>query len=74
MILYLWAISNATFIKLFNQMTPFNGEKVRPRVTVKAGGKTFSWLLDTGASATCMNSTSFHAPFPSSKPRKIKDA
>jgi hypothetical protein len=42
MIVNLWAISNATFIKRFNQMTLLNGEKVRPKVTVKAGGKTFS--------------------------------
>ncbi len=40
--------------KFFNQMAPFNGDKVRPRVTATAGGKMFSWLFDTGASTTCM--------------------
>jgi len=33
-------------------MTLFNGDKVRPRVTARAGGKPFSWLFDTGASVT----------------------
>jgi hypothetical protein len=45
-------------------MTPFNGDKIRPRVTARAGGKTFSWLFDTGASVTCMTANSFHAAFP----------
>jgi hypothetical protein len=48
-------------------MTPFNGDKVRSRVTVRAGGKMFSWLFDTGASVTCMTSTSFHTTFPDKK-------
>jgi len=54
-------------------MTPFNGDKIRPRVTARAGGKMFSWLFDTGASATCMTSTSFHAAFPNQKPRKVQN-
>jgi len=47
-------------------MTPFNGDKVRPRITAKAGGQTFSWLFDTGASITCMSAQSFNAAFPTS--------
>ncbi len=44
-------------------MTPFNGDKIRPRVTAKARGKTFSWLFDTGASATCMTLPHFTMHF-----------
>jgi len=45
--------------KIMNQMSPFNGDRIRPRVTARAGGKTFSWLFDTGASVTCMTAESF---------------
>jgi hypothetical protein len=55
-------------------MTPFNGDKIRPRVTAGAGGKTFSWLFDIVASATCMTSSSFHAAFLTDKPRKVRNA
>ncbi len=52
-------------------MTPFNGDKIRPRLSVKAGDKTFSWLFDTGAAVTCMNKQSFDLAFGHSKPRQI---
>ncbi len=55
-------------------MTPFNGDKIRPKITAKAGGQTFSWLLDTGTSITCMTAQSFNAAFPTSKPQKIQNA
>jgi hypothetical protein len=58
LILNLCTISIATCNKIFNLMTPFNGEKIRPRVTARAGGKTFSWLFDTGASVTFMTANS----------------
>jgi hypothetical protein len=54
LILNVCAVSIGTCNKFFNQMAPFNGDKVRPRVTATAGGKMFSWLFDTGASTTCM--------------------
>jgi hypothetical protein len=54
-------------------MTPFIGDKVRPRVTARAGRKTFSWLFDTGASVTCMTAQSFYAAFPHSKPRRVQN-
>jgi hypothetical protein len=41
LILSLCTISIMTCNNFFNQMTPFNGNKVRPRVTARAGGKTF---------------------------------
>ncbi len=74
LILNLCAVSITTCNKFSNQMTPFNGEKIRPRVTARAGGKTFSWLFDTGASATCMTSSSFHAAFPNAKPQKVQNS
>ena len=52
-------------------MTPFNGDKIRPRLAVKAGDKTFSWLFDTGAAVTCMNKQSFELAFGHSKPKQI---
>jgi hypothetical protein len=61
-------------IYFFNKTTPFNGDKVRPRVAFKAKGKTFSWIFDTGASASCLTSTSFHAAVAKDKPQKVRDA
>ncbi len=55
-------------------MTPFNGDRIRPRVTARAGGKAFSWLFDTGASVTCMTAASFKAAFPHSQPRRVENA
>ncbi len=55
-------------------MTPFNGDRVRPRVTAKAREKTFSWLFHTGASVTCMTAESFHAAFPFDKPCRVQNA
>jgi len=41
-------------------MMPFHGgNKVRPRINVTTGNKTFNWLFDTGAAITCMNADSF---------------
>jgi len=53
-------------------MTPFNGDKIRPRLTAKVGGQTFSWLFDTGASITCMTKASFDAAFPHTKPCRVQ--
>ncbi len=52
-------------------MTPFNGDKIRPRLAVKVGDKTFSWLFDTGAAVTCMNKQSFDLAFGDCKPKQI---
>ncbi len=51
-------------------MMPFNGDKIRPRLTVKAGNKTFSWLFNTGAAVTCMNKQSFDMAFGHSRPKE----
>jgi hypothetical protein len=40
----------------------------------RAGGKTFSWLFDTGTSVICMTAESFHAAFPFDKPRRVQNA
>jgi hypothetical protein len=45
LILNLCTISIAMCNKFFNQMTPLNGDKIRPRLTDKVGGKTFSGYL-----------------------------
>jgi len=63
LILSLCTISIATCNKLFEIMTPFNGDKIRPRLVVRAGDKTFSRLFDTGAAVTCMNKQSFDMAF-----------
>jgi hypothetical protein len=74
LILNLCTVSIATCNKICNQMTPFNGDRIRPRVTARAGGKTFSWLFDTGTSVTCMTAASFKAAFPHSTPRTVQNA
>jgi len=48
------------------------GNKVRPRINVTTGKKTFNWLFDTGAAITCMNADSFQESFGHSKPRLLK--
>ena len=55
-------------------MTPFNGDRIRPRLTAKAVGKTFSWLFDMGASITCMTQASFNAAFPHQKPCRVQNS
>ncbi len=74
LILNLCTISIATCNKFFDRMTPFNGDKIRPRLTAKVGGQTFSWLFDTGASITCMTKASFNAAFPHKKPCKVQSS
>jgi hypothetical protein len=78
LILNLCTISIATYNKFFDRMTPFNGDKIRPRLTAMAGGKTFSWLFenlfDTGASITCMTKNSFDTAFPHKKARKVQNS
>jgi hypothetical protein len=58
--------------KLYEIFVP--GEKVRPRINVKTGNQTTSWLFDTGAAITCMNSQSLNAAFGNQRPRKISNA
>jgi hypothetical protein len=72
LILNLCLASLTTCNKLYKIFTP--GEKVRPRVNVKTGNQTTSWLFDTGAAITSMNSRSFNAAFGNQKPRKIANA
>jgi hypothetical protein len=71
LILSLCTISITTCNKMFEIMTPFNGDKIRPRLTIKARDKTFSWLFDTGAAVTCMNKQSFDLVFGHCKPKQI---
>ncbi len=63
LILSLCTISFATCKKLFEIMTPFNGDKIRPRLAVREGNNTFSWLFNSGAAVTCMNKESFDLAF-----------
>jgi len=58
--------------KLYEIFAP--AEKVQPRINFKTGNQTTSWLFDTGAAITCMNSRSFNAAFGTQKPRKILNA
>jgi len=56
---------------MFEIMKPFNGDKIRPRLEVRAGKKSFSWLFDTGAAVTCMNKESSDLAFGHSNPKQI---
>jgi hypothetical protein len=67
-ILNLCLASLTTCNKIYDIFTP--GEKIRPRVNVRTGSQTTSWLFDTGAAITCMNSRSFNAAFGNQKPKK----
>jgi hypothetical protein len=62
LILSLCTISIATCKKRFEIMMPFNGDKIRLRLTVKAGSKTFLWLFDTEAAVPCINRQSLKWP------------
>jgi hypothetical protein len=59
LILSLCAISIVTYNKLLKLMLPFNGDKIRPRLMVKEGNKTFSCAFDTGASVICIKGQLF---------------
>jgi len=58
--------------KLYDIFAP--GEKIQPRINVKTRNQTMSWLFDTGAAITCMNSRSFKAAFGMQKLKKISNA
>jgi hypothetical protein len=44
-------------------MTPFYGDKAKPRISAHTGNKNFSWVLDTGSAVTFMNINSFEITF-----------
>ena len=71
-LLNLCLASLTTCSKIYDIFAP--GEKVRPRINVRTGNQTTSWLFDTGAAITCMNSRSFNAAFGNQKPKKIANA
>ncbi len=72
LILSLCAVSMVTFNKLSEIMTPFyGGNKIRPRINVTTGDKTFKWLFDTGAAVTCMNANSFRQAFLGKRPKLL---
>jgi hypothetical protein len=72
-IMSLCAVSIVTYNKLSEIMTPFHGGyKVRPRINVTTGKKTFNWLFDTGAAITCMNADSFRECFVHARPTLLK--
>jgi hypothetical protein len=71
-ILNLCLASLTTCSKIYDIFAP--GEKIRPRVNIRTGNQTTSWLFDTGAAITCTNSRSFNAAFGNQKPKKIANA
>jgi hypothetical protein len=40
-------------------MANYYGDNIRPRVDVKLNNVTHSWLYDTGAAKSCMNTKTF---------------
>ncbi len=72
MLLNLCVVSLTTCTKLYEILA--SGDKVRPRINVRAGNQTMSWLFDTGAAITSMNSRSFNTAFGQQKPKKISNA
>jgi len=72
LILNLCLASLTTCNKIYEIFAP--GKKVRPRINVKTGNQTMSWLFDNRAAITCMNSHSFNAAFGNQKLWKIANA
>jgi hypothetical protein len=62
-ILSLCTVSIAICNKRFENMTLFNGDKVKTRISGHTGGKNFSWVLDTGSAVTYININSFEMAF-----------
>jgi hypothetical protein len=71
-ILNLCLASLMTCNKIYDIFAP--GEKIRPRVNVRTGNQTTSWLFDTGAAISFMNSRSFNAAFGNQKPKRIANS
>jgi hypothetical protein len=63
LILSLCNVSIATCNKLFENMTPFYGDKSKPKILGTVNDKTFYWNIDTGSVVTCMNINSFKMAF-----------
>jgi hypothetical protein len=62
-IVSLCAISIATIKNVPSLMANYYGDPVRPRVDVKLNKITQSWLYDTGASKSCMNTKAFYVNY-----------
>jgi hypothetical protein len=63
LIISLCTMSIATCKKLFENMTPFYGDKSKPRISGRVESKNLSWVIDTGSAVTCMNINSFKTAF-----------
>jgi hypothetical protein len=71
-IMSLCTISITICNKMSELIMPFHGDKIRLRINVTTGEKTFNWLFNMGASITCMNANSFNDTFNNGKPKLIK--
>ena len=63
-ILSLCAVSIATIKNVPTLMANYYGDNIRPRVDVKLNNVTQSWLYNTGAARSCMNTQTFCKLFP----------
>ncbi len=73
LIMSLCVVSIVTYNILSEIMTPFHwGNKIRPRINVITGKKTFNWVFDTGSAITCINADSFREAFGHSKHTLLK--
>jgi hypothetical protein len=62
-------------LRLSEIMTPFHeGNKIRPRINVTTGNKTFNWLFDKGVAIKCMNADSFCELFGHNNPKLLKSS
>ncbi len=66
-------MSIATFNKLFENMTLFNGDHKDTKITGTVNGKNFYWKINTGSAVTCMNINAFMTAFSKTKERYLKD-
>ncbi len=63
----------ATCNNVFENMTLFNGDHEKPKISGTVNGKNFLWIIDTGSAVTYMNPNAYEAAFRQMPKAKLKD-
>ncbi len=64
-------MSIATRNKLFENLTLFNGDHEKSKITVNR--KNFYWILDTGSAVACMNINPYEAALSKTKEKRPRE-
>ena len=73
LILSLCTVSIATCNKFFENMTLFNGDHEKSKITSTVNKKNFYLILDTGSAVTCMNIIAYEAAFGKTKEKRPRE-